>query len=51
MLYFVLERILFPQKHKEEKRILQKAKEKGVESLTEEEKIIYQEVRKRMFLA
>ena len=51
MFYLDLAQILLPQKKKEEKRILKKAKEKGIESLTEEEKIIYQEVIRRSFLA
>lgn len=51
MLYFDIGRFLFPEKRKEEKRILQKAKEKGVDSLTKEEKKIYQDVTRRMFMA
>ena len=50
MLYFDIDSILHPEKRKEEKRILKKAKEKGVESLTDEEKKIYQNVIKKMLL-
>lgn len=51
MVYFDLSRLFNPQKRKEEKRIIQKAKEKGVESLTEEEKKIYEELKKQIYLA
>ena len=51
MLYFDIGRLLFPERRKEEKRILKKAKEKGVDSLTKEEKKVYEDVTRRMFMA
>lgn len=43
--------LLSPKKRKEEKRIIQKVKEKGVDSLTKEEKKIYQDLIGRMIIA
>lgn len=51
MVYLDLGRLLSPKIRKEEKRIIQKAKEKGIESLTEEERKIYQEALRRITLA
>ncbi len=42
--------ILFPEQVKEEKRVLTKAREKGLESLTDEERKTYQQVWKHMLL-
>ena len=50
MLYFDVEEFLFSGKIKEEKRILKKVKDKGVESLTKEEKKKYQEILKKIVL-
>ncbi|SET65260.1 hypothetical protein SAMN04487771_10306 [[Clostridium] aminophilum] len=51
MLNFDIDRLLFPERRKEEERILKKAKEKGVDSLTKEEKKIYEDLTRRMFMA
>ena len=51
MLYFDITSIFFPKKREEENKVLKKAKEKGVESITDEEKKIYQKVIGRIILA
>ena len=51
MLYFDITSVLFPKKREEENKVLKKTKEKGLESITDEEKKIYQKVNERIILA